>query len=359
MTGCPDFLSARSARWLVLAAGICWAAALRAQELPLTSLADVRTMPRDALVQHPVVRVRGVGTSRWSRTQWRNFCIQDESAGIWVSVDGAHQQQIWQGDPEVLAAVRERVELEGVVQSCLPYGKAWRLRVNTGLGIFLTRVPPDYCLSTAALEDAEVRLQGVATSVFNARGKFIHPRLFVSVAKDVVILKPAPADPFSVPKVPLAALAGFSPEGRSLHRRMIEGIVTYFAPGSLLCLQDGDCAVRIETTSTEPLRSGDRVEASGFTDKDEPVAGLSGTLLRKLGDAVAPPPRPMARRPSRFSASSSRISLYSTCPYPASPGSKHYAKSARSFRPPACSCSVPRMRRKTSSRRSKREPPAT
>jgi len=320
---------------------LLWCPALFAQELPLTRIADLRVMSRAALSEHPAVRIRGVITWIGSMTTRGALTVQDDSGGIWVNFEWARERHVWKGDTAMPDSLREgleiemvgvldpggfapvmvpdsvrvlgekplpvalpaslsrlmngadgllRVELNGVVQSCLPFDNLWRLRVDTGLGYFFVHVPRSEGLNPASLEDAVVRVSGVASTVFNARGEFVRPRLFVTQATDVVIEKDAPADPFSAPKVELAGLAAFAPEGRSVHRCRVEGVVSYFVPGALLYLQGEGCAVRVRTSATGPLRLGDRVEASGFIENDGPVAGLSGALIRRLGSGAGPQP---------------------------------------------------------------------
>ncbi len=136
-------------------------------------------------------------------------------------------------------------------------------------------------------------MTGLAAVSRNWRAEFVCPRLVISHEEDVVILKAAPADPFAAQKVPLNALDAFSPEGRPRHRRRIEGTVTYHEPGAYLFIQDGTCAVRVEPGGNESLATGDRVEASGFIDTIRQVAGLSGALIRRLGDGAGPSPIPI------------------------------------------------------------------
>ncbi len=190
-----------------------------------------------------------------------------------------------------------RVQVSGVVQSIADEaGRRWLLKVQTGLGHFLSRLPKTEAFEPSRLLDAEVRMTGLAAVSRNWRAEFVCPRLIISHEEDVVVLKAAPADPFAAQKVALNALDAFSPEGRPLHRRRIEGIVTYQEPGAFLYLQEGICAVRVEPGSTEPLAPGDRVEATGFIDTSRHVAGLSGALVRRLGSGPLPAPNPIRMR---------------------------------------------------------------
>ncbi len=333
---------------------------LMAQEAPPTRIADLLATPRIEAAKRPAIRIRGVvslvGEGLASTPKLPpvllSFCIEDESAGIWVVVAQARRENLWTGDQDALLALHEgseiemegvldegafapvivprtlrvlgekalpparvvslarlmsgaedvrRVQVSGVVQSIADEGGTrWLLKVETGLGHFLCRLPKTADFAPARLLDAEVQMTGLAAVSRNWRAEFVCPRLVISHEKDVVILKAAPADPFAARKVPLNELDSFSPEGRPLHRRRIEGVVTFHQPGSYLFLQEGKSAVRVESSVAESLTPGDRVEATGFIDTSRHVAGLSGALIRCR--AGGPPPEAVPIRMREIAA---------------------------------------------------------
>ncbi|MGB8169541.1 MAG: hypothetical protein WCF18_18720, partial [Chthoniobacteraceae bacterium] len=335
-----------------------WMAAptLRAQELAPTRIADLLAIPRIEAAKRPTVRVRGLvslvgeGLASPAKTPpaLASFCVEDESAGIWVAVSQARREMLWAGEKDVLLSLHEgseieldgvldegafapvilprslrvlgakplppapavplarlmngaadvqRVQVSGVVQSIADEGGTrWLLKVETGLGHFLCRLPKTDAFAPARMLDAEVKMTGLAAVSRNWRAEFVCPRLVISHEEDVVVLQAAPADPFAAQKVPLNALDAFSPEGRPRHRRRIEGTVTYQQPGAFLYLQDGNCAVRVEPGGSVPLALGDRVEATGFIETSRHVAGLSGALIRKISTGEPPPAVPISMR---------------------------------------------------------------
>jgi hypothetical protein len=203
--------------------------------------------------------------------------MEDETGGIWVSVAQALRDKVWKESEELLLSLKEgteieidgvldegafapvilprglrilgetslpparevplgqlmsgaadvqRVQVSGVVQSIADEaGRRWLLKIETGLGHFLARLPKTEAFAPARLLDAEVRMTGVAAVSRNWRSEFVCPRLIISHEEDVVIVKAAPDDPFAAQKVPLDALDAFEPQGRPLHRRRIEGVV--------------------------------------------------------------------------------------------------------------------------------------
>ena len=326
-----------------------------AQESPLSHIDALMATPRSEAAKRPFVRVRGVvsligeglaGAEKKKEQVLSSICMEDETGGIWVSVAQALRDKVWKESEELLLSLKEgteieidgvldegafapvilprglrilgetslpparevplgqlmrgaadvqRVQVSGVVQSIADEaGRRWLLKIETGLGHFLARLPKTEAFAPARLLDAEVRMTGVAAVSRNWRSEFVCPRLIISHEEDVVIVKAAPDDPFAAQKVPLDALDAFEPQGRPLHRRRIEGVLTYSEAGSFLFMQAGSRAVRVETLNTEALALGDRVEATGFIDTSRDVAGLSGALVRKLGAGPMPAPTQMS-----------------------------------------------------------------
>ena len=326
-----------------------------AQDADLSQIGALMSTPRKEAAKRPFVRVRAVvsligeglaGAEKKKEQVLSSFCMEDVSGGIWVSVAQALRDKIWTQSEDLLLALKEgteiemegvldegafapvilprslrilgqqtlppvkevplsqlmngaadvqRVQVSGVVQSIADEaGRRWLLKVETGLGHFLARLPKTVAFEPARLLDAEVRMNGVAAVSRNWRSEFVCPRLIISREEDVVIIKAAPGDPFAAQKVPLDALDAFSPQGRPLHRRRIEGVVTYSEPGNFLFMQSGSQAVRVETVNSEILVLGDQVEATGFIDTSRDVAGLSGALIRKIVRGESPTAVPMS-----------------------------------------------------------------
>jgi signal transduction histidine kinase len=319
----------------------------------LLSTPRIEAAKRPSVRVHGVVSVLGEGLAEVGKKRLKNkeqalssFCIEDASGGIWISVEQALRDGIWTQSKSLLLSLKEgseiemdglldegafapvilpsslrilghqalpqapevplskllngaadlkRVQVSGVVQSIADeMGRRWLLKIETGLGHFLARLPKTAEFEPSRLLDAEVRMNGVAAVSRNWRSEFVCPRLIISREEDVIILKQAPDDPFAVQKVPLDALDAFSPQGRPLHRRCIEGVVTYSEAGKFLFMQSGSRAIRVETVHAESLAIGDLIEATGFIDTSHDVAGLSGALIRKLSTGATPTAVPMS-----------------------------------------------------------------
>jgi signal transduction histidine kinase len=320
----------------VVAALFATVSALTADE-PLMRIADVRSLPPAETEKGLPVHVRGVVT--WCRGT--EFTVQDMSGGIWVNVIAARKRDLWRGDDSALAALRpghvveiygvtdrggfsppilprsvtitgkqylppvrqmdparffsglddcQRLEVRGTVQGFRRVrGASALLIMDANPGGFVAEVPASAVPDPSALVDAEVRLQGVAISLFNTRGEFQRPYVFVSAADGVVIERPPVSQPFEAPIVPLHGIARFRAESMGPHRVMVRGTVTYSAP-NVLFLQDEGMALRVETSTSQPVSVGDRVEASGFVDDVRTFRGLTEALIRKTGSGACPEP---------------------------------------------------------------------
>ncbi len=320
---------------------------------PISKIADLMATPRDQAAERKPVRIRGtvslvgdgITSSNRKNKAARSFCVEDASAGIWVRSGHAVREGILQdadivlpkleygvdiemegyldkggfapvimptritilGKSELPDAPRavmarflngaddlRRVTVNGVVQNIsAETADWWALRVETGVGHFLTRLPKEDQFAPDRLLDAEVEITGLAAVSWNWRSEFVCPRLIINRKEDFRIRKPAPSDPFNVERVPLETLDGYAIEGRPRHRRCIEGTVTYYDGDLSLYVQDDELGIRVQINEPALIEVGDRVEVSGFIDTTGYLAGLRGASLRRLGRRQDVVPVPM------------------------------------------------------------------
>ena len=264
--------------------------------------------------------------------------VQDETGGIWVSVDVARDRGIWEGNeadwkaavegveveiagftdpggfapvlvatsirvlgPKSLPPARpavpfrflsgsedsQRVEVRGVVQRISRRGKYWELLMDALPGRFLAEIPPALLPNPGILIDAELCLRGVAGSHFNTRGEFVTPRLFVRSASDIQVEKSA-VPIAEIPLIPLQRLFTFRPEPVRAHRQKVIGTVTFAIPGQFLYLQDGNYAIRVASQTAVSTRAGDRVEVVGFLNGGGVNGGMTEATVEKIGVGQIP-----------------------------------------------------------------------
>lgn len=346
------FATAKTPSWSVafgwLAALLCVLVARADERLPVRSIAALKALPDDVAIDGTPVRVRGVVT--WRGDDMDGAAIQDESAGIWVTIDFARQMKILAPDApspfegiepgmeveiegiatrqgptprdnlystmilprsvEVVgrgplpeprhadypflfsgAADHRRVDVRGVVQGFRETESAWLLFIDAEPGEVGALFPKSaFSPDPSSLVDAEVRIQGVCGACYNRRGDFLSPRIHMNGPDDLVVERSALAQPFEAPKVPLGGLAGYRTTPQGAHRMRVEGVVTYVQPGRCFYIQEAASGVRVETRAADPVHVGDRVEVAGFLSMNRRIAGLKEAVVRPIRTDAAPPP---------------------------------------------------------------------
>lgn len=94
----------------VMALGWLLAVPAVAQDLPLSKIADLLATPRTEAAGLPEVRVRGVVSLVGigfpvplnSTSKLADFCVEDETAGIWIPLESARRDKIWTADESLL-----------------------------------------------------------------------------------------------------------------------------------------------------------------------------------------------------------------------------------------------------------------
>jgi signal transduction histidine kinase len=296
------------------------------------------------------------------------FYLEDGDAAIWVSIDGAREKTLWEGTATDLGEIRagreieiegvlsregyavrilprrlrilgdrelapareadlhqlfsggiraKRVRVSGVVQDITDAKnkRDWIIKVETGLGHFLTWLPKTEAFSPGHLLDSKVEITGAVVVLSTWRKEFFAPRIMPGRAEDIVVIAGPPADPFSVPRLPLDQLDSFVPGGRPLHRRSVEGTVTYIGD-SFLVLQEDSCAIRVNLSANNAVipALGDRILAAGFIDRSRAVADLSGAVVRKIGTGTLPAPSPVTMTEIRSEVTRLRLGKEASLP---------------------------------------------
>jgi signal transduction histidine kinase len=188
---------------------------------------------------------------------------------------------------ESLASGREDsqlIEITGIVRSVRPVEKTsyYQVEITTGggrLAVFTLSLP---VANTEELLDSVVRVRGVCSTQFNRQRQLFALRIMVPRPGDLELEVPATGNPFATATRPIGSLLQFTPQESYGHRVKLAGTVTYFEPGAVLYLQDGQRGVEIQTLEHLPLRLGDRIEALGFVKQGDYSPLLEDAIYRKL-----------------------------------------------------------------------------
>ena len=300
------------------------------QPLPMTKVAEIRRLSRDAAVRAIPVKITGVCVSCFRGANIRAFVINDGEESIWVRVPSAkfdfskvHRgaQLILEGvtDPAAYAPaiIPKRVayigesplpaprhptlenllsgnedcqwiEVEGVVQAAYPRGSE-----ELGALLMLDGLPcrlggtSDMAQEFNKFVDSRIRVRGIFTPDVNSRSEAALLKILVADPKaDIDVVEPPAKDPFQAPKVPISRLMPFAPDSRPWHRRVVSGVVTLTVPNRFFFLQEGETGLRVDSPCE--VSAGQKVDVSGFVDTSHTFASLRNALVRVTGTSAVP-----------------------------------------------------------------------
>jgi len=150
--------------------------------------------------------------------------------------------------------------------------------------------------SLKGLLDAEVEVYGVAQSKFDGKMQQVGAALSIPSIDDVKILNRAAANPWSLPVTDMDATLPFyrpNPQTRRVH---IQGIVTYYQPGSAVVLQQGAKSIWVQTAFQQPLRVGSWADVTGFPDVHDNFLTLANGEIHQSSNYAPIAPQPVTRR---------------------------------------------------------------
>ena len=177
-------------------------------------------------------------------------------------------------------------QFEGVV-SGYDDGRLTLLVEGKELTVWVNQISPG---DQWPVPGCRLRVSGVCDPIVNGRDQMLGARLLVPASEFIEVIKAAPAEPFLLPKVPIASVLLSSPgvSGGQMQMVRSEGIVTYKGP-QMLCLQDKGSGMRVflrrENTNLKP---GDRVEVAGLALPDGFSPKLVQALVRRAGRGDLP-----------------------------------------------------------------------
>ena len=183
------------------------------------------------------------------------------------------------------------VEVAGIVRSCEPVTpNAQRTAIELATGGQHLAVRINKVIPSGSYVDAEVRLRGVCFNQHNAARQFISPVLHIPRDEEIIVDRPAPADPFNAPVTSIASLMQFAPDGSYGHRARVRGIVSYHRHGEQLWLRDGERGLRVRTRQTDLLQPGDEVDVLGFPNRGGYTPLIEDAVFRKIASHSPPVP---------------------------------------------------------------------
>jgi signal transduction histidine kinase len=313
----------------MMAGCVCvWAQAAERTATVLTHAEQIRQLTAEQAAQGYPVRVRGVVTEDVPSP---DFFVQDSTAGIYV--EGARSSPFVHhfGDlievegvtgpgkfAPVIVEKKSRiighatlpksriysfseladgqldsqwVRVRGIVRAVSIDRTSWRettlaMRVASGGGQLIVRVPILTEQDFSNWIDTEVLLEGVCGSLFNAQRQLTAIMLYVPRLSFMTAEMQAPA-------VPVSSLLRFAPGEGMQHRVRVRGVVGYQERGKAVFLEAEGRGLRVLTTQDAKLNVGDVVDAVGFPATGDSAPVLMDAVFNRVGLSVPVEPVPL------------------------------------------------------------------
>src|SRR5215472_3427119 len=173
------------------------------------------------------------------------------------------------------------VEVRGIVRAISIDRTSWRettlaMRIASGGGQLSVRLPISEEQDFSSWIDAEVLLEGVCGSLFNAQRQLTAVLLYVPRLSFITVEAHARA-------VALSSLLTFAPGQGREHRVRVRGVVGYQQRGKALFLEADGRGLRVLTEQDTKLNIGDLVDAVGFPAMGESAPVLRDAVFYRLG----------------------------------------------------------------------------
>jgi diguanylate cyclase (GGDEF)-like protein len=205
-------------------------------------------------------------------TTGRGFRPAVVSSDITLLHHGAVPKPVQATYEEMIRAQRdcELVTIQGVVRSAdLALSvhanvRSARMLMLVDGGNIEVHVDTDDENALKDLLDAQVEVTGTVEGKFDGKWQLTGMGLDVSSLANIRILHHASTSPWSLPVTPMdEILRGYHVHNLS-QRMRVQGIITYYQPGSAVVLQSGSKSLWISTRTSAPMRIGDQADATGF-----------------------------------------------------------------------------------------------
>jgi diguanylate cyclase (GGDEF)-like protein len=186
------------------------------------------------------------------------------------------------------------IEEQGVIHSVAETDHHVNLQLAMADGTIPILMGEGSADAYTGLVDALVRIRGNAgPNMDGARQRMIGAHIHCPNLSAIQILRPAPADAFKLPIVPIGRLLHWDLAPLLAHRVHVQGRVTLQWPGSSVCIQDATQGICARTGQNAILRSGELIDLTGFAEADGSAPTLTDALFARIGSAGAVPVAPL------------------------------------------------------------------
>ncbi len=297
--------------------------------VPITTVAQVQSLPIEEARRALPVRVRGVVTEARNSGYENRMSIQDDTRGIFVNLGFISNAapafgEFWQveghsgaGDfaPVIIA---DKLTFLGPGRLPEPARPTWTELLNGSMDVqwaelqglvtdvhsnTVTLLLPEgrldvqmggyYEPELRAFNKTVARIRGVLYAVWNAETREVRVGSVLMRNATIVVETSAPADPFNVVLKTPRELLLFDARATAFRRVKVRGQIIY-ADATRIFLEEDGAGLQLLPADKTDVHSGDLVEAVGYPDVGRTALLLREVILRKTGEAALPAPKKLA-----------------------------------------------------------------
>lgn len=181
------------------------------------------------------------------------------------------------------------VQFEGLVHAAHVTANNAVLDISTPGGSLAATTRREAGVNYDELVDAEIQLHANAAPVFNWKLQMVGVHLFFPSLRQIQVLQSPPPDPFKQPVLPIADLLTFKPGKQLDHRIRVQGTVTLYWPGNLLCIQQKSQTLCTKSSQPDRVAPGDLVDVVGFLAIIAYQPTLEDAKFRRVASGIAQP----------------------------------------------------------------------
>lgn len=281
--------------------------AAAAQQVPLTTAAQVHALPPELAAKHLPVHL--VATVTYYEPAESTLFIADSSGAVYVKT--SHPYPIQRGDLIKIDGVTAKsyrttvamnpsiqvigkgffrraeihtyqsyqelmagkwdcqyVMMDGFVRSAIVEHhtdtKVLELEVMMPGGLVQAYVQDMHGIDPSKLIDAEVKLSGVVGGDFNARWQLMRTVVYAAGAEDLQVVHEPKVQPWSLPLTDIDRVMQTNSIDDHSQRVRVRGVVTFYRPGYSIVVQQDGRSLYATTRQTDPIALGSLVDLVGF-----------------------------------------------------------------------------------------------
>jgi signal transduction histidine kinase/DNA-binding response OmpR family regulator len=180
-------------------------------------------------------------------------------------------------------------ELRGIILSVRLQPGSIQLNLRGDGGNFLV-IMPEFPGHATLSVGSKVVVRGALSALYNDHRQALGVKLFVPGPEYVTVLRPALANPYAIPVVPVSSIGEYSVSADLEAQVHIRGTVTAIASGSRIYLAAAKSSLPVEILPTCSPRPGAFIDVVGFRGFVDGRPGVVAATCRSIAEGVQPKP---------------------------------------------------------------------